>query len=352
MKKRVRNNFIDFVKAIAIICVVFGHCIQYGSGGAILYKAAFFDNPVFTFIYSFHMPLFMLVSGYLFAYSANRRSIVGNVKNKFMTLVLPIFVWVSVSCFITIVIDYLNNCDIHPFGVFRTYIYDLFLSFWFLWSIFWSSMVVLLIRQFLKDSWIAYLFVVIISLFIPNMYNIQMYSFMFPYYVLGYKYNNYLVSHNCIKSSLERYKTKILVWASILFGALLFLYNYNAYIYTSGYCILKGNVLYQLFIDFYRFCIGLIGGIFFILLLDKVYSIVQEGNIRKLLLYIGQQTMGIYIIHIYIVSLVLVKFTKKLHCINYGITVLESIVMIASCLLCIMILKKNRFTNRLFLGGK
>ena len=67
--QKTRNVYIDIVKAVAIILVVFGHCIQYGSGSEFLSSTAFFENKVFIFIYSFHMPLFMLVSGYLFAYS-------------------------------------------------------------------------------------------------------------------------------------------------------------------------------------------------------------------------------------------------------------------------------------------
>lgn len=64
MKKR--NGYIDFLKGIAIILVVFGHNIQYGSGSNYLQNEFFFDNIIFKFIYSFHMPLFAIISGYLF----------------------------------------------------------------------------------------------------------------------------------------------------------------------------------------------------------------------------------------------------------------------------------------------
>lgn len=61
-----RSEYLDVLKAFTIVCVIIGHCIQYGSGARYLENQCYFDNIVFKIIYSFHMPLFMLISGYLF----------------------------------------------------------------------------------------------------------------------------------------------------------------------------------------------------------------------------------------------------------------------------------------------
>lgn len=61
-----RSEYLDFVKGTAIILVELGHCVQWGSGAAFLSSGLFFEDGLFRFIYSFHMPLFMLVSGYVF----------------------------------------------------------------------------------------------------------------------------------------------------------------------------------------------------------------------------------------------------------------------------------------------
>lgn len=50
---KVRENWIDWAKSIGIMLVIMGH---YGMG----------DKIYGTFIYAFHMPLFFIVSGYLF----------------------------------------------------------------------------------------------------------------------------------------------------------------------------------------------------------------------------------------------------------------------------------------------
>ena len=61
-----RLEWIDTLKGVAIITVVVGHCV----GGAL--AANYFKNDylivktIFDFIYSFHMPLFFSISGFLF----------------------------------------------------------------------------------------------------------------------------------------------------------------------------------------------------------------------------------------------------------------------------------------------
>lgn len=62
-----RSAYLDFVKGIAIVLVELGHCIQYGSGQAVINTVSFFEDKLFRLIYSFHMPLFVLVSGYVFS---------------------------------------------------------------------------------------------------------------------------------------------------------------------------------------------------------------------------------------------------------------------------------------------
>ena len=62
-----REQYWDAVKALLIILVVVGHAIQFLEGGD------FWSNPVFKGIYMFHMPLFIMVSGYFGITGIERR---------------------------------------------------------------------------------------------------------------------------------------------------------------------------------------------------------------------------------------------------------------------------------------
>ena len=53
--------FINVARGLAIFLMLWGHCIQCCCLG----DFDFYENDVFRVIYSFHMPLFMLISGYL-----------------------------------------------------------------------------------------------------------------------------------------------------------------------------------------------------------------------------------------------------------------------------------------------
>ena len=93
-----RDTILDSIKAFCITIVVIGHCIQYGSGLNYLKEELFFDNILFKLIYSFHMPLFMIISGYLFAYSITRNW-AKVLFQKVRSLILPIFSWAFIPCF-------------------------------------------------------------------------------------------------------------------------------------------------------------------------------------------------------------------------------------------------------------
>lgn len=86
-KKYKRIAELDIIKSIAIYLVIWGHCLQslypvVGSG---------YNKPAFLYIYSFHMPLFMLVSGYL-SLSALNRGIKDIIIKKVKQLLIPAFV--------------------------------------------------------------------------------------------------------------------------------------------------------------------------------------------------------------------------------------------------------------------
>lgn len=61
----VRLEFIDYAKGLAILLVVIGHLLQYNLVGTS-------SKDLFDMIYSFHMPLFMFLSGYVASLSIDK----------------------------------------------------------------------------------------------------------------------------------------------------------------------------------------------------------------------------------------------------------------------------------------
>lgn len=84
-----RLQYIDIAKGICILLVITGHILQFNCCG-------YGSDTAFNFIYSFHMPVFMLLSGYVAALSQRRIDAgvaIDFIKKKFKSLVPPFFVW-------------------------------------------------------------------------------------------------------------------------------------------------------------------------------------------------------------------------------------------------------------------
>lgn len=87
MKSRV--GYIDSLKGIAIILVIVGHIIQYYYS-----PEAFRGNCVFRYIYSFHMALFMALSGYTVNNNFDSiRAVFAKIDRRAINLLLPFICW-------------------------------------------------------------------------------------------------------------------------------------------------------------------------------------------------------------------------------------------------------------------
>jgi Fucose 4-O-acetylase and related acetyltransferases len=89
MKQRL--TYIDALRGFAIFLVVLGHLTDF---------CGYTDSTLFGFIYSFHMPLFMAIAGFVCAYSCTDTLCVDGkggfwkfIWKKFRFIMIPYFVW-------------------------------------------------------------------------------------------------------------------------------------------------------------------------------------------------------------------------------------------------------------------
>jgi len=129
MKERL--IYIDQLRGIAILLVVMGHFLQYNTVEAT-------DNKLFSGIYSFHMPLFMFISGYV-AFKTTKISIFDNyyafLTKKATSLLLPFFAWpLLVNKFF-----FTNEFNYDFITTLRLLVTDPRIELWFLWYLFFLS---------------------------------------------------------------------------------------------------------------------------------------------------------------------------------------------------------------------
>jgi len=85
----------DVIKIFAIFLVIWGHCIGQLSSCDVA------NRSMYRIIYSFHMPLFMMISGY-FANSSMKMPPISFIKKKFRQLIYPciamgFIIWICIE---------------------------------------------------------------------------------------------------------------------------------------------------------------------------------------------------------------------------------------------------------------
>lgn len=119
MQKSIQNNrlqWIDISKGVAIILVVLGHT-GLKSGSALYLN---------TFIYSFHLPLFFILSGYLFKdyseWTSHSKSNSGGGKmlyirwilsKRFYSLIIPYITYTIINRLWIVPLQYLHNHEVN-----------------------------------------------------------------------------------------------------------------------------------------------------------------------------------------------------------------------------------------------
>ena len=185
-----RNEYIDIVKSFLISAVVLGHVFVR------FFPEEYIFRLDFRIIYSFHMFLFIFVSGYLVDFVGHEIDMAW-VRKRFLRLMLPYFIW-------TIVLV-LRGGQVSARGYFMELIAP---SFWFLIILFLCDMMYCFVKKvFVADRHKLYaagavsFLVMLLWWKTRNMLGtsniLHMYSIYLPFYFLG------------IFSSI--YKPKILV---------------------------------------------------------------------------------------------------------------------------------------------
>lgn len=77
-----RNSAIDFARGLVAICVVIGHLTR---------------GKIGTSIFSFHMPFFFILSGYLFKDKLLDEGILSFIKRKALHLLIPLLIYRAIG---------------------------------------------------------------------------------------------------------------------------------------------------------------------------------------------------------------------------------------------------------------
>ncbi len=303
-----RIAYIDDIKGFGILCVVVGHCSSFAN----------------SFIFLFHMPLFFFISGFLFKYKEPKEFISNKIKRLLLPYSIYLFIIYTIEMFISRDVSFVKLTNAFVLG--GQYLTGMTGVFWFTTCLFFT-LVLYNFSQYIRTK--ILLFLVLLSLvlaylnqfyfnyFIPWNLNVTLFAIVFFY--LG----------NRFKARIAEIKFNFpVVFSLLLLGSIaLIVYNFPSLTLDMK----KTN-----------YGVPILSLMLGVICIFSVFMIFKNLHL-SFFSYFGKASMIIMYLHQFI-HYTLLYFNKNIH---------QIIIIIAALIIPTFIyylLKKNKFTSKLFLG--
>lgn len=326
-----RIIYLDFVKLVTIYLVILGHTI------AMMVNGFTVGGRLYAFIYSFHMPLFMLLCGYF----VSARSLQGSFGMLLMTkakqMLLP-----SVTCAVICCIYlYLARNGVS----FRDEIIG---NSWFLKVLFVYYVIFYLLKHTRINDEIILPISCLLLFVIPGGATLQI-NLLWPFFVCGYLLRKYSV--------LDRFGFS---WGYAIGFVLLFIASYSLQrnLDIPNYVPINIETLYgQWYIILLRYVVGFSGSLATIAVISIIYKHFGTSSVLlyKIAKY-GQWTLGVYVLQTILVINVfpdtLAWYVESEVMLDLVVAPLLSLTFLVACLFLINLFSKNKILDLLMFGGQ
>lgn len=186
MEEKKRLDYLDIAKGIGILLVVFAHVFAF--------NPSIRDGVLVKWIYSFHMPLFFIVSGILLRYKGNfdiKKFIFSRVRGLLVPYFFFSFVSILVFAFVTDFNDWIVK------ELFRRTVIGVGIqTLWFLPAIFFSEVIFVFLKKIVKNDYVIGIIVSLLficSTFITSENRLLLIFFGRIFVGLAYLYIGYVL---------------------------------------------------------------------------------------------------------------------------------------------------------------
>ena len=250
----------DVVKGVAVFLMLWGHCIQYCALDTVVY----IKDIAFKTIYSFHMPVFMLISGYLFAGSFRKRNLTQLLEHRIRGMLHPIVMATFLNNVLMLLPAYaLSNRVDFLFG-------SLFIGIgndlWFLWAVLYCSVIVGVCCKLTEKLPLQLLLLVLggVAILLVPQWNLTL--FMYPYFVVGF-----FCGRN--RERAGRIYRILRYPMLILFPVMAAFYQVKHMIYVTPIISQELALTASLKIALFRWAIGFAGSIWLLTVMEFLLSL-------------------------------------------------------------------------------
>lgn len=328
--KKGRIQYLDLVKFFTIYLVIMGHVTPAMVDGWTTGKR------LIDFIYSFHMPLFMMLSGYFISSKTLSKTVPDFLLTKARQLLLP-----AVTC-TSICLLYLflarEHVDVRG---------EIIGNSWFLKTLFVYYTLFSLFKRLPINDLILCIASCALLFVIPRC-SIMQINLLFPYFWGGYMMKKYKI--------LEKisFSWKYTILFVVSFGTLYYLQRYwNIPNYIE---INIPSILGKSHLILFRYCVAFTGCLATISTISVIYKTCQNNAKVTAWAKYGQWTLGVYVLQTIIVENIfrdtLAWYVESEWLLSLVVAPLLSVVFLVLCLLLIHWMSKNKTLNFVFFGGQ
>lgn len=320
----------DSLKGILILLVVLGHSIQYTTGDAC------YTNHLWNVIYSFHMPAFMAVSGFLAYRVGGAVSIGRTIWRRFQQLMIPYLAWTFLLMLIS------GNLNVKRATELLLYPDK---GLWFLWTLFFISAIFILcgwlaekikVKQEWMVSVVGLLLAACMVAFKTSLLAIQYIAYYFIFYALAYYFHKYY-------DKLAVVRNLGLVVLIVIWGALAWFWNMQEAPTFLARMPIPATIVNYL----YRFVTALIAIYVLLVGMPKVIDSPKAWN--KPFVNLGTISLGIYSVNFLVLGNIVPTLQRV--GMSENMTILLGFIIGSLCAWGIIwFLSKWKITARLLLG--
>ena len=327
-----RLIWVDSLKGWLILLVVVGHCIQYVQGSATE------RDHLWNLIYSFHMPAFMAVSGWLVYRPDDKgKPLAAICVRRAWQLLVPHVCW-SVLRLI---------CLGEPHLFVSEYLMQPHAHFWFLWVLFFISVLFVLVQKLNKRLRMnETVLIVAVCLLLTGMMvglELRLLGFQFiAYYFLFYALGYFIHRHSCLQTSSK----PLLLVLLVIWMPLAWWWQMHG---LPSWMPALPHVVESVAQYTYR---GLTAAVAILFLLNASPLVLNgQGAGNKWMALLGKWSLGIYTSH-----LLLVIFLRDGLCALYdswtvtSLEVMIFILLLPLSILVVYLLARWKWTARFMLG--
>lgn len=328
MKKIGSNRiiYLDVVKFLAIWMVCIGH--------SYLLVDMSRESILNNWIYSFHMPLFMMLCGY-FSLKSYEKTVVLFFKQKTIQLLLPTVTISILTIIVCFLID-LPNIAI----VARS---EAIGGMWFLRTLFFCFVYTYLFKRFGWKDYYTAIGSIVLALILPHGYFLQ-FNWMLIFFWLGYFLK-------CYREFYVKNRAFITMFSLLVF--ILLCVHEAPKVLTYHILFFAPWQLFSQFVSGVFGSLSLIGVSYYFCLWFK-----DDNFLVKKTAEVGTYTLGIYGLQSIILQRIFVKYIHfdTLFLSNWitDFIIVPGIALfsVVFCYYCILFLKKSRIINLFFFGNQ